>query len=369
MVYRQLGRSGLRVSILALGTFAFGNDLAPNWGVVDLHGARRQVDIALDAGVNLIDTADAYSRGRSEEAVGQALAGRRDKVVLATKARMPMGDGPNDAGLSRRHLIAACEASLRRLRTDYIDLFQVHTWDGMTPLEETLDTLDSLVAAGKVRYVGCSNYAGWQLAKALGTSDRLGFQRFVSHQIYYSLEGRDAEYELVPLAVSEGVGIIVYSPLSGGLLSGKYRRSRPEPAEGRHVGGITDFPIHGRERLYDIVEVLVSIGEDRGVPAASVAVAYIIGRPGVTSVVFGARTESQLVSNLEAINLDLTADERARLDEVSALPLLYPYWHHLLTATDRLSAADLTLLGPRIAALHAPAEGPPSVPSLDTEGV
>src|SRR5688572_6195270 len=217
MNYRQLGRSGLRVSALTLGTMTFGGSgNFASVGSTDVDGARRQIDMCLDAGVNLIDTADVYSNGLSEEIVGQALEGRRDRVLLATKARMPMGGGPNDAGLSRHHLIRACEASLRRLGTDHIDLYQVHEWDGATPLEETLRALDDLVRSGKVRYVGCSNYSGRQLTKALGISERRGLERFVSQQIYYSLQARDAEYELVPIAVDEGVGILVWSPLAGG---------------------------------------------------------------------------------------------------------------------------------------------------------
>src|SRR5919109_5044423 len=230
MDYRQLGRSGLRVSALALGTMTFGGrDDFANVGSTDVAGARRQIDLCLDAGINLFDTADVYSAGLSEEILGEALDGRRDRVLLATKARMPMGDGPNDAGLSRHHLIASCEASLRRLRTDHIDLYQVHEWDGATPLDETLEALDTLVRSGKVRYVGCSNYAGWQLMKALGVSERRGLERFVSQQIYYSLQARDAEYELVPAAIDQGIGILVWSPLAGGLLSGKYRRGVEGP--------------------------------------------------------------------------------------------------------------------------------------------
>ena len=217
MDYRQLGRCGLRVSTLTLGTMTIGRSgPSASVGAVDLDGARRQIDLCLDAGVNLIDTADVYSAGVSEEIVGEALVGRRDRVLLATKARMPMGEEPNDAGLSRHHLIEGCEASLRRLRTDHIDLYQVHEWDGQTPLEETLDTLDGLVRAGKVRYIGCSNYAAWQLVKALGISDRLHLQRFVSQQIYYSLQAREAEYELVPAALDQGLGILVWSPLAAG---------------------------------------------------------------------------------------------------------------------------------------------------------
>jgi aryl-alcohol dehydrogenase-like predicted oxidoreductase len=260
---------------------------------------------------------------------------------------MPMGAGPNDAGLSRQHLIAACEASLRRLRTDHIDLYQVHEWDGQTPLEETLDTLDTLVRAGKVRYVGCSNYAGWQLVKALGISDRLHLQRFVSQQIYYSLQAREAEYELVPAALDQGVGILVWSPLAGGLLSGKYRRDS-QPEQGRHLTDWDEPPVRDQEQLYDIVDLLVEIADAHGVSAAQVALAYTLGKPGVTSLVVGARTDEQLADNLAAADLVLGAEEGARLDEVSALPLLYPYWHQAKTASDRLSAADLTLLAPHV---------------------
>jgi aryl-alcohol dehydrogenase-like predicted oxidoreductase len=352
MEYRQLGRSGLRISALSLGTMTFGGaGRFANVGTVDLDGARHHIDMALDAGVNLIDTADVYSGGLSEELIGQVMSSpptRRDRVLLATKARMPMGEGPNDAGLSRHHLIEACEASLRRLRTDHIDLYQVHEWDGQTPLEETLDTLDTLVRAGKVRYIGCSNYAGWQLTKALGISDRLGLQRFVSQQIYYSLQARDAEYELVPAGLDQGVGILVWSPLAGGLLSGKYRRDHPDPEVGRQLTDWNEPPVRDREQLYDIVEVLLEIAEAHGVSAAQVALAYTLHKPGVASVVVGARRDEQLADNLKAADLVLSDEERARLDEVSAPPLLYPYWHQANTASDRLSPADLSLLGPYV---------------------
>jgi aryl-alcohol dehydrogenase-like predicted oxidoreductase len=349
MEHRQLGRSGLRISVLTLGTMTFGGG-GPfaNVGSVDLDGVRRHIDLCLDAGVNLIDTADVYSHGHSEELIGQALEGRRDRALLATKARMPMGAGPNDAGLSRQHLIEACDASLRRLRTDHIDLYQVHEWDGQTPLEETLDTLDGLVRAGKVRYVGCSNYAAWQLTKALGISDRLGLQRFASQQIYYSLQAREAEYELVPVSLDQGLGILVWSPLAGGLLTGKYRRDHPDPEVGRQLTDWDEPPVRDQEQLHDIVEVLVEIAEGRGASPAQVALAYTLGKPGVTSVIVGARLEEQLIDNLKAAELTLTDEERASLDGVSALPLLYPYWHQAKTASDRLSAADLSLLGPHI---------------------
>ena len=349
MDYRQLGRSGLRVSALTLGTMTFGG--GGNFakvGSTDIDGARRQIDMCLDAGVNLIDTADVYSAGASEEIVGQALAGRRDSVLLATKARMRMGDGPNDEGLSRHHLIRACEASLRRLGTDYIDLYQVHEWDGATPLEETLDALDHLVRSGKVRYVGCSNYAGWHLMKALGISERLRLQRFISQQIYYSLQARDAEYELVPIALDQGVGILIWSPLAGGLLSGKYRRGQEGPEGSRHLTDWNEPPVRDEDKLYDTIDVLVEIADAHDVSPAQVALAWLLGRPGVCSVVVGARTEEQLADNLGAADLELSDDERARLDEVSAPPLLYPYWHQAKTSSDRLGEADLTLLGAHV---------------------
>jgi aryl-alcohol dehydrogenase-like predicted oxidoreductase len=350
MEYRALGRSGLRVSVLTMGTMTFGGKGGfASVGSTDATEARRQVDQCLDAGINLIDTADVYSDGLSEEIDGEVLEGRRDDVLVATKVRMPMGPGPNDAGLSRHHIVSGCEASLRRLRTDHIDLYQVHEWDGLTPLEETLEALDLLVNAGKVRYVGASNYAGWQLMKALGTADRCGLPRFVSQQIYYSLQARDAEYELIPAAVDQGLGVLVWSPLAGGLLSGKYRRGQQQAPEGsRQLSDWNEPPVHDQERLYDTVEVLVGIGADRGVSAAQVALAYLLGRPAVTSVVIGARTGEQLTDNLGSAELTLTQEERARLDEASAPPLLYPYWHQAKTARDRLSPADLTLLGPHL---------------------
>lgn len=349
MEYRQLGRSGLRVSVLTMGTMTFGGKGGfAAVGSTGVDEARTQVDRCLDAGINIIDTADVYSDGLSEEIVGEVLRGRRDEVLVATKVRMPMGPGPNDAGLSRHHVISGCEASLRRLKTDHIDLYQLHEWDGQTPLEETLEALDLLVQQGKVRYVGVSNYAGWQLLKALGTAERTGAPRFVSQQIYYSLQARDAEYELVPAAVDQGLGIMVWSPLAGGLLSGKYRRNADAPQGSRQLTDWNEPPVYDREKLYDTVEVLVEIGEARGVSAAQVALAYLLGRPAVTTLVIGARTEEQLADNLAAADLKLDDDERARLDTVSAPTLIYPYWHQAKTARDRLSPADLTLLGPHL---------------------
>ncbi|MBV9206141.1 MAG: aldo/keto reductase [Actinobacteria bacterium] len=349
MEYRNLGKSGLRISVLTMGTMTFGGS-GPfkNVGATDVTQAGRQIDMCLDAGVNLIDTADVYSAGQAEEIVGQVLRGRRDRVLLATKVRMPMGPGPNDAGLSRHHIISGCEASLRRLGTDHIDLYQVHEWDGRTPLEETLEALDLLVQSGKVRYVGASNYAAWQLVKALCTAERLGLPQFVSQQIYYSLQAREAEYELIPLTVDQGLGVLVWSPLAGGLLSGKYRRNHEAPAGSRQLTDWNEPPVYDTEKLYDIIEVLVKIAEQRGVSAAQVALAYTVARPGVTSLVIGARTDEQLADNLAAASLSLSDEERAQLDAASAPPLIYPYWHQAKTARDRLSPADLTLLGPHL---------------------
>ena len=345
MEYRQLGRCGLRVSAMTLGTMGFaGAGQFSDVGQIDLAGARRQIDMAIDAGINLIDTADIYSMGASEELVGEALGGRRDRVLLATKARFAMGSGPNDAGLSRHHLIEACEASLRRLGTDHIDLYQVHEWDGQTPLEETLGALEDLVRAGKVRYVGCSNFAGWQVMKALGVAERRLLPRFVSQQVYLSLQERSAEYEIVPAAIDQGLGLLIWSPLAGGLLSGKYRRDQPPPPGSRHAGEWSEPPVYDEDRLYDTVEVLLEIAADHGVSAAQVALAWLLGRPGVTTVIVGARTEEQLADNLAAAELELGEHERARLEEVSRPNLLYPFWHHRAAAADRLSAADLSLI-------------------------
>ena len=332
MDYRQLGASGLRVSALTLGTMTFGGrDNFASVGSTDVDGARRQLDLCLDRGINFVDTANVYSGGLSEEILGKAIEGRRDRLLLATKARMAMGDGANDAGLSRHHLIAECEASLRRLGADHIDLYQVHEWDGQTPLEETMEALDTLVRSGKVRYVGASNYTGWQLMKALGTADRHGYQRFVTQQIYYSLQARDAEYELVPIAVDQGVGILVWSPLAGGLLSGKYRRDQQGPEGSRQLSDWNEPPVRDREQLYDVVDALVEIGEGHGVSAAQVALAWLLRRPGIVSLIVGARTDEQLTDNLAAAELDLSDGEYARLEELSRPPLIYPHWHQAKT--------------------------------------
>jgi len=346
MQYRQLGRTGLRVSTFTLGTMGFGGTgWASPVGKIDVAGAREQIAIARDAGVNLIDTADVYSAGLSEEILGEALGDSRDDVLIATKVRMPMGDGQNDAGLSRHHIIRGVEGSLRRLGTDYIDLYQVHEWDGQTPLEETLTALDDLVRSGKVRYIGCSNYAAWHMVKALGISDARQLERFASTQVFYSLANRDIEAEIVPAAVDQGVGILVWSPLAGGLVSGKYRRGVQAPEGSRHLSEWNEPPIHDEDKLYDSIELAVKIGESHGVSAAQVSLAYIAQKPGVTSLVVGARTPEQLRDNIAAADLELSADEVKALDDVSGDPLRYPFWHHRNTSTDRLSAADLTQIG------------------------
>ncbi|MDW5313241.1 aldo/keto reductase [Rhizobium sp. PL01] len=347
MEYRLLGRSGLKVSTLTIGTMTFGGKgWAKTVGDLGVAEAKKLIDMSLDAGVNLIDTADVYSNGASEEIVGDIIGNKRKNgVLIATKARFPMGDGPNDAGSSRHHLVRACEASLKRLKTDVIDLYQLHEWDGQTPLEETMEALDMLVRQGKVRYIGCSNFSGWHIMKALGVSATEYRQRFVSQQIHYTLESRDAEYELLPISIDQGLGVLVWSPLAGGLLSGKHRRDKT--AEGsRQLAGWDEPPIRDEDRLWDIVDTLVDIAESRNVSAAQIALAWLIGRKGVTSIIIGGRTKAQFKDNLASADLALTDEERERLDSVSLPPVLYPYWHQVRTAKDRLSEADLSLLGP-----------------------
>lgn len=348
MQYRQLGHSGLMVSVLTMGTMTFaGRGPFAKVGNAGVDEARRQIDLLLDAGVNLVDTADIYSGGASEEIIGEIFAGRRPKdVLIASKARFPMGEGPNNRGASRWHLMRACEASLKRLRTDVIDLYQIHEWDGLTPIEETMEALDALVRQGKVRYVGCSNFSGWHVMKAMEAARRDGRVPFVSQQIHYTLEAREAEYELVPISLDQKLGILVWSPIAGGLLSGKHRRDQAAPEGSRQLAGWTEPPIRDEDRLWRIVDALVAIGEGRGVSAAQVALAWLLGRPGVTSVIIGGRTEAQFLDNIAAADLTLTAEERGRLDAVSQPPLLYPYWHQVNTASDRLGPADLAVLAP-----------------------
>jgi len=348
MEYRQLGDSGLKVSVLTLGTMTFGGKgNFAKVGNVSLEEVRRLIDIVDDAGVNLIDTADVYSAGGSEEMIGEAMGGKRKPgMLIATKARFPMGDGPNDRGSSRLHLIRECEASLRRLRTDVIDLYQLHQWDGLTPLEETMEALDTLVRSGKVRYIGCSNFSGWHMMKAMEVARREHRIPFVSEQIHYTLQAREAEYELLPIAFDQKLGVLVWSPLAGGLLSGKHRRNKAAPEGTRQFAGWTEPPVRDENALWNIVDELVAIGGAHGVSAAQIALAWLLGRPTVTSLIIGGRTEAQFRDNLACVSVKLTDDERARLDKVSQPPLIYPYWHQSWTAKDRLNAADLVLHAP-----------------------
>lgn len=337
MDYRRLGASGFSVPALSFGTATFGGqgDFYKVWGSTDAAEATRMVDIALEAGVNLFDTADSYSGGMAEEILGAAIAGRRSQVLISTKSTFRMGPGANDVGSSRHRLIAACEASLRRLKMDHIDLWQMHGFDAATPLEETMRALDDLVTAGKVRYVGCSNFSGWHLMKALAISDRHGRVRHVAHQAYYSLIGRDFEHELMPLGLDQGVGTVAWSPLAGGLLSGKVRRDRP-PAEGTRMAA-QDGPgrHYPREQLFAVIDMLDEIAAETGRSVSQVALNWVMYRPTVATVVIGARTEAQLRDNLGAASFRLTAEQVARLDKVSARPLPYPYWHQRLTLPDR----------------------------------
>jgi aryl-alcohol dehydrogenase-like predicted oxidoreductase len=347
MEYRLLGRSGLKVSAITMGTMTFGRAKDGVLGNVDTKDARKQIDQCIDAGVNLIDTADVYARGESEKIVGEALGKKRPNVLIATKVRFPMGDGVNDRGLSRHYIIAECERSLKRLGTDWIDLYQVHQWDGQTPLEETMEALDRLIQQGKVRYIGCSNYSGWHIMKALGVSKADHRQPFVSQQIHYTLQAREAEYELVPISLDQGLGILVWSPIAGGLLSGKFRRSNRKGPEGsRHFGRKwREPPIYNEDRLFDIVEVLLDIAKAHKCSAARVALAWLLHQPGVTSIIIGGRTKEQFTDNLAAADLKLTKDDLAKLDAASRPDLAYPYWHQAWSAKDRLNTADLSLIG------------------------
>jgi aryl-alcohol dehydrogenase-like predicted oxidoreductase len=345
MEYRQLGRSGLRVSVLSLGTMTFGGSGEfASVGSTGVDEARRILDRCIDAGVNLVDTADIYSNGASEEIVGEIVKGRRNELLLATKCRFPSEPGPNGAGSSRHHILRSLEASLSRLGTDYIDLYQLHGWDGQTSLEETMTTLDSLVQAGKVRYIGCSNYSAWHVMKAVAVSQQLGLERFASHQIYWSLVGRDAEVELVPAALDQGLGILVWSPIAGGLLTGKYRRDS-RPSDGRHLTDWGEPPIYDEPKTYDVIDAVVEVGEGHGVPPVQVALAWLLARPGLTSAIVGARDVAQIGGTLPAADLKLSTEELSHLDKVSRVPLPYPLWHQAGTVRDRLSGADRVLLG------------------------
>jgi aryl-alcohol dehydrogenase-like predicted oxidoreductase len=329
MEYRRLGASGLTVPALSFGAGTFGGSgpLFGAWGTTDAAEARRLVDICLDAGVTLFDTADVYSDGASEEVLGEAIKGRRDRVLISTKTSLPTGDGPQDAGSSRSRLIAATEAALRRLGTDHIDLFQLHAFDAATPVEEVLATLDDLVRAGKIRYTGVSNFSGWQLMKSLAAAERHGRPRYVAHQVYYSLVGRDYEWELMPLGLDQGVGALVWSPLGWGRLTGRIRRGRPLPP-GSRLHATADFgPPVADEHLYRVVDALDEIAAETGRTNPQIAINWLLTRPTVSSVIIGARDERQLRDNLGAVGWTLTEDQTARLDAASAPPAdPYPYF-------------------------------------------
>jgi aryl-alcohol dehydrogenase-like predicted oxidoreductase len=329
MEFRQLGGSGLRVPVLSLGTGTFGggNDFFRAWGTTEVKEATRLVDICLDAGLNMFDSADIYSDGLAEEVLGKAIAGRRERVIVSTKATFRAGRDPNDVGSSRHHLLRAVEGSLRRLGTDYIDLYQLHGFDAQTPVEETLRTLDDLVRSGKVRYIGCSNFSGWHLMKSLAVSDRYGWARYVAHQAYYSLIGREYEWELMPLALDQKIGTVVWSPLGWGRLTGKLRRNQPPPKVSRLHETAKDGPPVADEHLFRVVDAIDAIaGEtDRSVP--QIALNWLLQRPSVANVIVGARNEQQLRENLGAVGWSLTPEQVARLDAASAQTPVYPYWH------------------------------------------
>src|ERR1700761_5545600 len=329
MEFRRLGNSGLKVPVLCLGAATFGGEgeFFRAWGATDVAEATRLVDICLEAGVNLFDTADVYSQGRSEEILGQAVAGRRDKVLISTKATFPMGSGPNEFGSGRYHLVHACEASLKRLGTDYIDIYHLHGFDGTTPVEETLDTLNTLVRAGKVRYIACSNFSGWHLMKSLAVSDRYGWSRYVAHQVYYSLVGREYEWELMPLGLDQRVSALVWSPLGWGRLTGKIRRGKPLPETSRLHKTAEQGPPVDDEYLYKVVDALDALAKETGKSIPQVALNWLLQRPTVASVIIGARNEEQLKQNLVAAEWNLTAEQVATLDKASAVQPVYPYWH------------------------------------------
>ena len=331
MDYRYLGGSGFRVPVLTFGTGTFGGkgQLFSAWGNSGVPEARRLVEICLDNGLTMFDSADGYSDGMAEEILGKAIAGRRDKVLISTKATFRLGDGPNDVGSSRFHLINAVEGALKRLGTDYIDLFQLHAFDAMTPVEEVLSTLDTLVRAGKIRYVGCSNFSGWHLMKSLAVADRYGYPRYVAHQAYYSLIGRHYEWELMPLGLDQKVGAVVWSPLGWARLTGKVRRNQPPPPVSRLQSDFNNSigPKVPDEYLYSVMDVVDEIAKETGKTVPQIALNWLLQRPTVSTLVIGARTEEQLRDNLGAIGWNLTVDQMKRLDAVSALPPIYPYWH------------------------------------------
>ncbi len=321
----------MKVPVLSYGTGTFGggNEFFKAWGASDVAEATRLVDICLEGGVNLFDTADVYSDGLSETILGKAIAGRRDEVLISTKATFRMGGhtGPNDLGSSRLHLIKSCEASLKRLGTDYIDIYHLHGFDALTPVDEVMSTLNQLVESGKVRYIACSNFSGWHLMKSLGVADRYGWARYVGHQVYYSLVGREYEWELMPLALDQGVGALVWSPLGWGRLTGKVRRGKPLPTESRLHKTAAQGPQMADEYLYKVVDALDAVAKETGKSVPQVALNWVVQRPSISTVIFGARNEEQLRQNLDAVGWNLSAEQIAKLDAASDVTPVYPYWH------------------------------------------
>ena len=339
MEYRPLGASGLLVPALTLGTGTFGGgtEFFRAWGASDVKEASRLVDVCLEAGLTMFDSADRYSGGLAEEILGQAIKGRRDAVLISTKGTFRTGKGVNDIGSSRHHLVQAVEASLRRLGTDYIDLYQLHGFDAFTPVEEALSVLHDLVRAGKIRYVGCSNFSGWHLMKSLAVSERYGYPRYVAHQAYYSLLGRDYEWELMPLGLDQKVSALIWSPLGWGRLTGKIRRGQPRPQVSRlNLKAVVDNgPQVPEEHLFKVVDALDEVARETGKTVPQVALNWLLQRPTVASVIIGARNEEQLRQNLGAVGWKLGAEQVARLDAASAVQLPYPYWHQRVTFADR----------------------------------
>jgi aryl-alcohol dehydrogenase-like predicted oxidoreductase len=329
MEYRTLGRSGLKVPVLSYGTGTFGgsNEFFKAWGSSDVAEATKLVDICLDAGVNLFDTADIYSDGMSETILGKAIAGKRDQCLISSKTTFRLGKGPNDVGSSRYHVIRACEASLKRLATDYIDIYHLHGFDALTPVDEVLSTLNHLVESGKVRYIACSNFSGWHLMKSLSVSERYGWAKYVGHQVYYSLIGREYEWELMPLGVDRGVGALVWSPLGWGRLTGKIRRGQPWPKESRLHKTADMGPQMADEYLYKVVDALDEVAKESGKTVPQIALNWLLQRPTISTVIMGARNEEQLRQNLAAEGWNLSKEQVAKLDKASEVTPIYPYWH------------------------------------------
>lgn len=331
MEFRHLGNSGLFVPVLCFGTATFGggNEFFKAWGSTQVVEATRMVNLCLDAGVNFFDTADIYSDGMSEEILGKAITGLRDKVIISTKATFPFGESPNNQGSSRFHLLKQVEGSLKRLQTDYIDVYHMHGFDGNTAVEETLRTLDDLVQSGKVRYIACSNFSGWHLMKSLSISEKYGWNKYAAHQVYYSLANREYEWELMPLGLDQKVGSIIWSPLAAGRLGGKYGRNKPVPQDGRVAQGGSPVPeaVINEEVFYKITDTLDEVAAETSKSVAQVAINWLLQRPTVSSIIIGARNEEQLKQNLDAVGWNLTTEQVKKLDAASEIPTIYPYWH------------------------------------------